>query len=54
MDQGGCEFPAVTNMSQKQKPLTTEMLSEGLRRHSGLSLQLFWGLKTISKSKVLT
>lgn len=29
MGQGACEFPAVTNMSQKQKPLTTEMPSEG-------------------------
>lgn len=29
MGQGACEFPAVTNMSQKQKPLTMEMPSEG-------------------------
>lgn len=55
MGQGACKFPAVTNMSQKQRPLTTEMLSEGSTETIfGLSLQLFWGLKSISKLKVLT
>lgn len=51
MDQGACKFPAVTNMSQKQRPLTTEMLSEGSTETLWTIFAAFLGIEKYFKIK---